>query len=299
MRLLVRQGFTLVELLVVIAIIGILVALLLPAINSAREAARRSQCKNNMKQIGLAINAYVEANRQQYPPAYITRGTAAGPPYHTNGIIYILPFIEEGVVYKRYDLMKDWDDPANDAARKTNISTLLCPSSPSSNRSYVSDYAACPWIEQSAIEAIQQIRSSWEPVTITRVVSGGGTQKAIEGVLEPNKKRKMKMVIDGLSKTYLYFEDGGRPDVYNSSQHLLVTGSTATNAEWADVNQWINVGEIPPVNKTNNNEIYGFHTQAVIVVLCDGSVQSISEDIDNFIFAANFSMNGRDISSID
>ena len=89
-----RRGFTLVELLVVIAIIGILVGLLLPAVQAAREAARRMQCGNNLKQMGLAFHNYADANKR-FPPGNITDGPCCGTLSHTVWSVAILPYLEQ------------------------------------------------------------------------------------------------------------------------------------------------------------------------------------------------------------
>lgn len=102
-----RSGFTLIELLVVIAIIAILIALLLPAVQQAREAARRSQCKNNLKQIGLALHNYLDVH-SVFPPATIAKGqcnTGTANPYILNatGWTMLLPYLDQGPMYDQYD----------------------------------------------------------------------------------------------------------------------------------------------------------------------------------------------------
>ena len=121
-----RPGFTLIELLVVIAIIAILVALLLPAVQQAREAARRTQCKNNLKQIGIALHSYHDVYKT-FPPAYIP--DEDGKPMHSWRVL-ILPFIEQQALYEQYDFNEPWDGPNNSQLANVVISVYQCPSSP-------------------------------------------------------------------------------------------------------------------------------------------------------------------------
>lgn len=118
------RGFRLVELLVVIAVIGGLVALLLPARRNAGEAARRSQCSNNLKQIALGLQNYHDSFGC-FPPAYTV--DASGKPLHSWRTL-ILPFIEQKSLYDTLDLSKPWDDPVNQAALESKINAYQCPS---------------------------------------------------------------------------------------------------------------------------------------------------------------------------
>ena len=126
-------GFTLVELLVVIAIIGILVALLLPAVQAARESARRTQCKNNLKQLALACLTYHDAKRtfpngSDWDPGLRTLEYGSTRNLRSNWLIQILPQLEQQTVYDVFDFSASLADPVNELPRSTVISALVCPS---------------------------------------------------------------------------------------------------------------------------------------------------------------------------
>ena len=130
-----RSGFTLIVCLVVLAILAVLAALFLPSIRSSREPTRRSQCKNNLKQIGLALHNYHDTY-QAFPPAYTV--DAQGKPLHSWRTL-ILPFAEQQALYDKIDLSKPWDDPANAEALKTCPNFYRCPSTngPSEQATYL------------------------------------------------------------------------------------------------------------------------------------------------------------------
>ncbi len=140
------NGFTLVELLVVITIIGILIALLLPAVQSAREAARRLQCQNNLKQLGLACLNY-ESTYGVFPPAShwadLQPNVAAQSMrmqnqnnLRENWVIMILPFMEQQGLYDAFDLSLPINHEDNERARSTQLSVMLCPSDPNNRTLY-------------------------------------------------------------------------------------------------------------------------------------------------------------------
>ena len=119
----IHRGFTLVELLVVIAIIGILLALLLPAVQAAREAARQTTCRNNLKQLGVALHGFHDL-RRKFPPS---ASKSANGGLRENWVIKILPFMERKPLFEQFDLTVDISDPVNEVVRSTQLSVMTCP----------------------------------------------------------------------------------------------------------------------------------------------------------------------------
>jgi prepilin-type N-terminal cleavage/methylation domain-containing protein/prepilin-type processing-associated H-X9-DG protein len=255
-----NRGFTLVELLVVIAIIGILVALLLPAIQAAREAARRSQCTNKMKQIGLALLNF-ESSRKVLPYAItpndtktatktgLCAGTAVALP-PTNGLMhhtamtFILPYLENQTVYDQMDRKLNWYDTTNNAKGYKNITVAgadlqeyLCPSAEGRPGTFTTDYI--PIID---IDAARYCADA--DTTPKRDLSRLG------GLLSADVQNPIRKVADGMSKTMMFFESAGRPNVYDKSKTLLgvmtdsafgphaapgaATATLSSNYQWAD-----------------------------------------------------------------
>ncbi|QDV34819.1 DUF1559 domain-containing protein [Tautonia plasticadhaerens] len=146
-----RRGFTLIELLVVIAIIGVLIALLLPAVQAAREAARRSQCTNNLKQIGLALHNYHSTN-EVFPMGSSRAPTPAGPPNWQwwgdwSAQAMLLPYLEQQPLFSaaNFSLTAMGPDPAhrtNDTVVNTRLAGFLCPSDGNAGRNYTNSYYA-------------------------------------------------------------------------------------------------------------------------------------------------------------
>ncbi len=118
------RGFSIIELIMVILAILILIALFLPPVTRSREAARRSQCRNNLKQIGLALHNYHDVYGT-FPPAYTV--DADGEPLHSWRTL-LLPYIDQKPLYDRIDLSKPWDDPVNEEVFKTRVQGYACPS---------------------------------------------------------------------------------------------------------------------------------------------------------------------------
>jgi prepilin-type N-terminal cleavage/methylation domain-containing protein/prepilin-type processing-associated H-X9-DG protein len=143
------RGFTLIEVLVVVSIIGVLVALLLPAVNATREASRRASCVNNLMQLSIALQNYAGAHNALPPGVVNDTGPILNRPrgYHAGWMVMILPFVEARAVARQVDGATSIYDPANLTARRTTIATFLCPSDPAGVRRpdgiAANNYAAC------------------------------------------------------------------------------------------------------------------------------------------------------------
>lgn len=207
-RMPVRSAFTLVELLVVIAIIGVLMGLLLPAVQMAREAARSVQCRNNLKQLGLAILNY-ETNRRNFPPSAIIQGVGA---INTNSSWSIhgriLPYLEQGNVYDRVDLNVAWDDQVVLAGLK--IPTYACPSDVNSDVTRdVSPKLATPLYPTTYGFNF----GSW---LIFNPVNG----QIGDGMFHPNTKLRPSNILDGSSNTLMAADVKAR-QLYGRNEPLI------------------------------------------------------------------------------
>jgi prepilin-type N-terminal cleavage/methylation domain-containing protein len=322
-------GFTLVELLVVIAIIGVLVALLLPAVQAAREAARRAQCTNNMRQVGLAVLNY-ESGKGTLPPSH-TR-----IPDHSC-IAYILPYMEQGALFSQYNFDKHWhDDPAgvavtNRKLARTPIPTLRCPSTPeagSERKAEAIDYAICDAFVQSTKQVLITAGRIKDRGSLDEVK--GYAENEETGAMEPRNGSvwhsmlgqtliaqtttgrpvaapvKLKAVSDGTSNTFMFFEQGGIPDVYDQNGNIefdLATGKqkTANSRSWADHQTNFAWGHglgkcnYKPFNCHNSDEIYGFHQGGAMFTKGDASTKVYQDTMDLEVFTSLFTRNGDDI----
>jgi prepilin-type N-terminal cleavage/methylation domain-containing protein/prepilin-type processing-associated H-X9-DG protein len=138
-----RAGFTVIELLVVTAVIAILIAILLPAVQSSREQTRRISCTNNLMQIGTALASYALCHSVLPPGVVNDKGPVTNVPvgYHFGWAVHILPFLDQPAMFREFDFSRSVYAPGNDTARGHRIQTFLCPSSPYSGGG--TNYAAC------------------------------------------------------------------------------------------------------------------------------------------------------------
>ncbi len=205
-----RFGFTLIELLVVISIIGVLIALLLPAVQAAREAARSLHCKNNLKQIALAIHNYYEANHC-FPAA----SPSSAPKY--GHIVPLLPFLEQGSLTNAFNvsLSGGFSDAANQTATNTRLSVLLCPSNPVNQPSRLRQNSQTGKAYGAFItNADGSIRTGWTTDYWTNHAISAATYALLGSSTAPDPilagtPPTMAMVTDGLSNTTLLLEHAG------------------------------------------------------------------------------------------
>jgi prepilin-type N-terminal cleavage/methylation domain-containing protein/prepilin-type processing-associated H-X9-DG protein len=287
-----RVGFTLIELLVVIAIIGILIALLLPAVQKVREAANRMACQNNLKQIGLALHNYHDANGG-FPPAKVTTVTIH------SWVPFVLPYLEQDNLYRQYRFDKNWDNPnTNDqdpgGVNQAQLKVLLCPSAPAGRVGTrgrgVTDY-----------DAINQITHTNPFLTVVPA-----SDPHWVGVLGLNVSRRITDIQDGSSNTIMVAEDAGKNQLWELGQLVKDSGQTGA---WANPGTSIAVsgfdlttGTTPgpcAVNCTNSNEVYSFHSGGANMLFADGSVHFLKATVSIDTLVALVTRNGGETVSSD
>lgn len=324
-----RSGFTLIELLVVIAIIAVLVGLLFPAIQSAREAARRAQCVNNMRQLGIAVHNFHDVNNQ-LPNSVRPSGLTTQP--RVAALLSLLNHMEQTQVYNAINLGLTWGEPANGTAVKTRISAFLCPTTPADAG------------RLDGIPEVQPYSATWTPtvaavtdysplVGIDPRLSAFGAFPAggppPETLIVKNKTTRLADATDGLSNTLAFVESAGRPFVYRKGarqigavpDHRVNAGGWSRPASDVTLNGSTADGSSFPgrtvVNGANGEDVFGrgfpdpyyitegtgaifaFHPGGVNILLGDGSVRFIKETVSLTTFVALATRAGGEVVSAE
>ena len=308
MRLRLRRGLTLIELLVVIAIIAILIALLVPAVQKVREAAARTQCQNNLKQIGLALHNHHDTFKK-FPPGGVTEGGCCGTQSKTTWAIEILPFLEQDAVFKGYVQTAFNEDAANAPTRVRYVGIYVCPSDatpggfvprqpesgPGAGLQYMpGSYRAVSgksdgtlfWDNADALST----PSTWKGVLHSVWVARGLGQE------------RMASVTDGTSNTLMVGEMSTRTNnrrgtfwayTYTSYNQSSTTPQSRTLLN--DYNKCASLGDSNACKRGWGS----FHTNLLNFCFADASVRSISTSINVNTFADMGSCSGREVVQFD
>jgi prepilin-type N-terminal cleavage/methylation domain-containing protein/prepilin-type processing-associated H-X9-DG protein len=311
-----RRGFTLVELLVVIAIVGVLVALLLPAVQAAREAARRMACANNLKNLGLAAHQY-HGDHGRFPPGAVGPISPLLPQYaglrHHALATFLLPYVEQQPLANQYRWDVSWFDPLNQPVVNVQLKIWRCPSA-HANRitdgslGTVSPPPREPFDGTAACGDYAGTGSVDPGLENTGLIDLSAAQRDprghYEGVFPINAAKRLAEIIDGSSQTIMIAECAGRPQLWQGRRQ--VSNVWLTGASWASRNLLWCRGATPDgtaffgpcaVNCTNDREAYSFHPSGANAVFADGSVHFLNANIDIRNFARLVTYAGGEVMS--
>ena len=287
-----RRGFTLIELLVVIAIIAILVALLLPAVQQAREAARRTQCKSHLKQIGIALHNYHETHRT-FPPFLIHRtgnpSRIADLDKGANWLVFLLPYVDQAPLYNQWDL----NVPASqNPGRSEELPIFKCPTDPQSSGNFCS-YAGGGWARGNYGMNISPCHFG----------VGSGGSNSLGGIGGDNHVVRMRDVTDGSSNTVAVDElraglnehdlrgSWAMPGLSAGTAAMFNDASAPNNREpYSDDMENCIVSGLAgdgsrgmgcfDSNNTGQMAARSMHTGGLQLLMVDGSVRFVSENIN-------------------
>jgi prepilin-type N-terminal cleavage/methylation domain-containing protein/prepilin-type processing-associated H-X9-DG protein len=282
-----RCAFTLIELLVVIAIIAVLVALLLPAVQQAREAARRTQCKNSLKQIGLALQNY-HGTQNGFPPGYISlfdsSGNDIGPGWGWG--VMILPELEQAALQSSLALTQPIEAPANANPRVMSLAVFICPS----------DSVRTPWSAVTRDALGNPMATICDVAAANYVGAFGVSEPGVdgEGVFFRNSFVKMRDIRDGSSSTMLVGERSQKwceatwVGAVTNAEMFPPSGSPAVPVTENAAGMVLGHTSDGPPNAagTECNEFSSLHGSGAQFLFADGHAQFISSSINRAVFRA-------------
>ena len=289
-----RWAVTLVELLVVVAIIGLLIGLLLPAVQKVREAAARLTCANHLKQAGLALHQFA-ADRGAFPP-----GAVSGP-FPEAGVAtdavhgcwpFLLPFLDQPALSRAYRWDVDFFDRANQPAVATQLKVLQCPAA-EPDRVVDAGHRGGAFANggRGACTDYGPVQGVGPGLTVLGLIDLAANY---DGALPENIMTRLADITDGTSNTLLVAEDTGRPQLWQAGRP--VPEAFAFGGPWAsNANAVVIRGSSADggtvhgpcgINCTNDRQPYSFHPGGANVLFADGSVHFLSAAIDIRVLAA-------------
>ncbi len=266
-----RSGFTLVELLVVIAIIGVLVALLLPAVQAAREAARRTTCQNHLRQHGIALLAFAD-RRHELPIGCVECRVrpATGERRFHSWQTWLLPFLEQTPLFDSIDLSLPAYQGVNMVANRQHVPVFLCPST-----------------EQTRTASIS---SKWMGAAFTDY----GGLYGVEGTGNDNPDwTAMQTLCDEALGVFVYEEPVPLRAITDGTSHTVAIGEMlhrrdSGQCEWANGHTVFAQEKSTPVNVSSSlgNDLGSPHPGGALAVACDGHVEFLADELDVVVMAA-------------
>ena len=271
-----------VELLVDVAIIGILVALLLPAVQKAREAARRAGCQNNLRQLGLAALNY-ESGRSAFPIGCVECRAKASPPRFISWIARLLPMLEEASIHDQIDFDRPMWDPANQAATANTIQSLLCPSTEDASLHAASGlWRERAFTDYGGLYGVEGVGHDEKDLSATQTLA-----KPHLGVMLFETPTRLRQISDGTSHT-----------AFVAEMQLRRVGG---ECEWANGHQLFAQERETPVNAASGlgNDIGGPHPGGALAAFCDGHVEWLDESLDQAVLNALLTRSGGEANARD